>query len=120
MKKGFTLVELIITVSLIVLIGFIAVPGVRNLISDSKQKAYDSMVNTIEDAAKSYTYLNSSDVDVTIAANGYADVTILVLQQNGLLKTELIDPLTNSSVSTSTVVRITKNSNLYSFEYMGG
>ena len=120
MKKGFTLVELIITVSLIVLIGFIAVPRVRNLISDSKQKAYDSMVYTIEDAAKSYTYLNSSTIDNDITSNGYAEVTILTLQQNGLLKTDLVDPLTNNNVSTSIVVRITKASNLYSFEYMGG
>jgi len=120
MKKGFTLVELIITVSLIVLIGLVAIPRVRNLITDSKQKAYDSMVDTIEDAAKSYTYLNSSTIDATITANGYAEVTILTLQQNGLLKTELVNPLTNSNVSASVVVKITKNSNLYSFEYMGG
>ena len=119
-KNGFTLIELMVTISLIVLIGIVAVVNVRNLINDSKQKAYATLVKTIEDSAKSYTYLNTSSINTLITANGYAEVTILELQQSDLLDTTLTNPVNNQEIDTSDKVRITKSNNLYNFEYIGG
>lgn len=118
-KNGFTLIELVITVLLIVLVGMLAVPRIRTLISNSKQSGYETIVDTIEDAAQSYTYLNSSTIDALIDSNGYADVTLLTLQQNGLLKTDIINPLTDTEIPTSDMVRITKTGNTYIYNYLG-
>ncbi len=119
-KNGFTLIEIIATVLIITLIGLLVVPQVRTIINDSKDRAYNSVVSTIEDAAKTYVYLNTSSVDTSITSNGYATVTILTLQQEGLLKVDIENPLTGENIASTDVVRITKSDNAYSYEYIGG
>jgi len=119
-KNGFTLVEILVTVVLITLLAVFITPKVRTLINNSKDKAYDGIVSTIEDAAKSYTYLNTNTIDISITANGYAEVTLLTLQQNGLLEGGITNPKTSEDISYSDVVRITKTGNKYNYEYMGG
>jgi prepilin-type N-terminal cleavage/methylation domain-containing protein len=119
-KNGFTLVEILVTVVLITLLAVFITPKVRTLINNSKDKAYDGIVTTIEDAAKSYTYLNTNAIDTLITVDGYAEVTLLTLQQNGLLDGGLSNPNTNEDISYSNVVRITKTGNKYNYEYMGG
>lgn len=119
-NKGFTLIELMATIAIIALLAVFLTPVVKNLIDDSNQKAYDSVVDTIEDAAKSYAYLNSASIDSSITTNGYAEVTIETLKESDLLDNKLINPLTKSEISNTDVVRITKSGNKYSCEYMGG
>lgn len=119
-KNGFTLIEILATVVLITMVAVLITPKVRTLINDSKQNAYNGVVSTIEDAAKSYTYLNISTIDNLITANGYAEVTLTTLQQNGLLEGGISNPLTNTDISYTDVVRITKSGNKYNYEYMGG
>lgn len=117
-KNGFTLIELMIAVALIVIISLFVTPKVRTLISNSKEKAYDSMVDTIEDAANSYVYKYTTTVDAAIDLNTYTDITILTLQQEGLLSTDLLNPTTKEAISTSDYVRITKTDNTYNYEYV--
>lgn len=112
--------ELIVTVALIAIISLLVVPKVITVISESKERAYNTAIDTIEEAAKSYTYLNTNVVNSGISSNGYYDVTILVLQQNKLLDTDLINPQTDASFSTQGVVRITKTGNIYNYVYQGG
>lgn len=119
-KNGFTLVEILVTVVLITLLAVFITPKVRTLINNSKDKAYDGIVSTIEDAAKSYTYLNTNTVDTSITSSGYAEVSLLTLQQDGLLEGGLSNPKTGDDISYTNLVRITKTGNKYNYEYMGG
>lgn len=119
-NNGFTLIELMVTVAIIALLSVFITPVVKNLIDDSNEKAYNSVVDTIEDAAKSYLYLNNSSIDSLITANGYAEVTIETLKDNDLLDNKIINPLTKTEISNTDVVRITKSGIKYSYEYIGG
>ncbi len=116
-NNGFTLIELMIVVALLVIISLFVTPKVRTLINNSKETAYNNLVETIEDAANSYVYKYTTSVDSSISTNGYLNVTILTLQQEGLLSTTITNPTTKESISTSDYVRITKNGNIYSYEY---
>ena len=119
-NNGFTLIELMATVAIIALLAVLITPLVNNMINDANQRAYSSVVDTIEDAAKSYTSLNSTSVDSSITANGYADITIETLKESDLLDNKIMNPLTKSQISNTDVVRITKSSDKYIYEYIGG
>jgi len=115
-KNGFTLIELIITIALIMAIALLVVPKVQNIIDDNKEKAHQSMIESIEDAAEAYVYLNTNEVNNQILENGYVEVSILTLQVNDLLSTDLKNPITDEILDNSIVVRITKDDLVYNYE----
>lgn len=59
MKKGFTLVELLGVIVILGLIAMIAIPTINTALNNSRDKAYNEQINTIEDAARSYMSKNS-------------------------------------------------------------
>lgn len=118
-KNGFTLIEITACVLLLAIILVIAVPKVNTMISNSKKKSCNSIISTIEESAKSYTYLNTYKVDTAISNDNYFEITLLELQKAGLLKVDIENPYTNEKISSDNKVRITKNNDVYTYTYMG-
>ncbi len=118
-KNGFTLIEITAVALLLGIIAVLIIPKVNNTIKMNKAKVCDSIKNTAEDAAKSYTYLNISEVDNAIATDGYAEITLYKLMQEGLINKKLENPYNNEPISTSNVVKVEKNGNEYIYTYMG-
>ncbi len=118
-KNAFTLIEVMIVVFLLGLVAVFIVPKINSIINENKLKICNDIVKTIEDAAESYTYKNTNIVDEEIDINGKYEITILKLQQSGLLDTNIIEPFHNSEISTSNIVIITKVDNQYIYEYQG-
>ncbi len=116
-RRGFTLIELLAVIAIIAIISLLIIPKVRTVITDSKEKSYNQMIDTIEKSAKTYAYMNINAIDDLITSNGLASITILKLQQEGLLKTDLVDERTKTSISPSSVVTVTKSGNEYIFTY---
>ena len=118
-KNAFTLIEVMIVVFLLGLVAVFIVPKINSIINENKLKICNDIVKTIEDAAESYTYKNTNIVDEEIDINGKYEITIMKLQQSGLLDTNIIEPFHNSEISTSNIVIITKVDNQYIYEYQG-
>ena len=118
-KNGFTLIEVIVTVLLLSLLTIFIVPRVSTIISNNKDKVCDSIIISIEEAAKNYTYLNTGVVDNAIVNDTYFEITLLDLQKEGLLKKELENPHTNQMIPNTNKVKITKIGNVYSYTYLG-
>ena len=118
-KNGFTLIEVAAVVLLLGLLSVFIVPKVSKLIANNKDKICKSAVISITDAAKNYTYKHTNEVNIQIANNGYVNITLLMLQEEGLLDNEIINPHTNESFSSNNVVKITKDGNIYNYQYMG-
>ena len=119
MKKGFTLIEVTAVIAILGILAIFVVPKVSTVISNSKKKVCESIRITAEDAAKSYNYLHSNEVETAINNSGYYEVTLLQLQREGLLETDIENPETGEIVSTSNVVKITLENNIYVYTYMG-
>ena len=118
-NRGFTLIEITCVILLLgILITFI-VPKTTSIIKENKRKTCNSIVTSLEDAANTYTYKNTTLVDNGISSNGYYDISILELQTEGLVKNKLENPLNGDVFDTSNVVRITMESNSYIYTYLG-
>lgn len=118
-KNGFTLIEIIVIISILALLTTIVVPNVQKIVSNSKDKACKSIVDSIEDAANSYTYLYSGIVDNDILSNGYFEIELIDLQREGLLKVDIKNPYTNELLLNTNKVKIIKDGNVYKYTYMG-
>lgn len=116
MKKGFTLIEIIVVLVILASLTLIVVPTVKTIINNSKAKSHDLVVITIEDAAKAYFYENFSIYESDLLTNSYVDITIDVLKYNDYLDSNCIDPVTEQPFEG--FVRITKPSGAYEYEFI--
>ena len=119
MKKGFTLIEVTAVIAILGILAIIVIPKVGTIISNNKKRVCESIRVTTEDAAKSYSYIHINEIDAAINDSGYYEVTLLELQKEGLLPTNIENPETGENVSSSNVVKITYENNAYVYTYMG-
>ena len=118
-KNRFTLIEITVVVLLLSILTLFVTPRVRTIISNNKNKVCDSIIISIEEAAKNYTYLNTSIVDNAITNDTYLEITLLDLQKEGLLKVDLVNPHTNEKIPNTNKVKIEKVGNTYTYTYLG-
>ena len=113
-NKGFTLVEIIGVIVLLVAIAFIVYPSVINVINNSKDKAYQSQVNTIIKSARTYVMEKYSG-----SANDYK-IAIKNIKDYGLLSdNDLIDPRNNINME-NLCVNVNWNNSINQHEYSIG
>ena len=89
-KKGFTLVELLAVIIILSLVLVIAVPSVNKYIKQSKEKAYDTQISTIIEAAQAYASTNPELLPNR--ENISVKVTSGQLKSAGLIKEEVKNP----------------------------
>lgn len=105
MRKGFTLIELLATIVILAIISTITVPIMIDKLNYFKQKSYDNMVSSIENAAEEYVEDNRDNLD-ELDDFGYMNVTIETLLSDGYLDGDVINPKTNISVPKEDVVYV--------------
>lgn len=97
-NKGFTLVELIITLSLIILMGLVITANMSGMFSKEEDKSVEKFKKQLEDAAcvlvEDSSYHSRCTSGCTISMN---DLII-----NGLIDEDLKDPRNNIKVKDST------------------
>ena len=114
-KNAFTLVELLSVIVILGLIMAIVVPAVVNTINDSKQKAYETNIESIKSATESYMNMSFDDYKSQFVSPGYVTITISELIDKGFLKTDMKNPKTGNNFTGS--VKITRVSeNRYNYE----
>ena len=108
-KKGFTLVELIITIALLGVLGMVIVSNMSGILNKEQDKQYDLFKTTLSKAACSYIHLNAGKtLRSTCITRGKCDVAVTVLLEQGLISDDdLIDPRKHEKISSKTYVEIT-------------
>ncbi|MCI8467573.1 MAG: type II secretion system protein [Bacilli bacterium] len=107
-QKGFTLIELIATIALMVLMGLIIVNNLNSLFSSREEEDLADFKELLENAA--CTYIDLSDPQIkqkkqTCKVSG-CTVTTNVLIQNSLLDEELKNPMTGRAITGLEVIKI--------------
>lgn len=82
-KKGFTLIELIATIVIIILMGLIITPKVMNIIKDNRIKGYKEIERRLEEAAGKYIIENYTD----------SSLPFIKIEKNQLIEGKYIDEI---------------------------
>ena len=108
MKKGFTLIELIVVVGLIGIIGLIITANLTGAFSNQQDEQYAFFEETLVNAA--CTYIDRREAELKKAdclEKKSCTVNLQTLLEFGLIvDSDLVNPKTGSKVSTSNTVTI--------------
>ncbi len=98
-KKGFTLIEAIVSIALIALVSTILVVSITNLRKKQNEKDWKKLVDRVETATEAYLEFNS-EIKTTVYSGTTQYVLIEELVNEGLLdENYLIDPRDNILVT---------------------
>lgn len=97
-KKGFTLIELIITIAIMALIGIVISTNMLGLFSKQEDKEYEEFVNKIEDAACVYVETEFTSTERTNCRNHGCIITMDNLIYSGYISEDLKDPNTGDKI----------------------
>src|SRR5574344_2524924 len=89
-KKGFTLVEMLAVIVVILLVALVAFPALNNTIKSNQTDSYNSKVNDIILAAETY----ASNVGGELV-----QVSVSTLQKYGYIGSKLTNPIDNTTMS---------------------
>ena len=110
-KKGFTLVELLASITILALLALIAIPAISKQIKNGKNDLYNSQIENIKSAAVAWGTDNlfklpEDDTCIT--------VTLGYLKELGYIDNSVINPKTNEEFDNdNTFVSISKSGNSY-------
>lgn len=105
-KKGFTLVEIIIVIGLLVVIAGIFSLNMISTLQKQRVEENDNVVSQILSAASTYVSVNPDEVENLYNGYGYVDIPIGDLRDAGLLSEELKDTETGERISDEETVRV--------------
>ena len=89
--KGFTLIEILVTISILSVILSVSIWGGKKLIDKSKEKSYQVTINNVEQAAQSYMKENSDTFTFIVSNNKeYHCITIQDLIDMGYFKNDIL------------------------------
>ncbi|MDD4188250.1 MAG: prepilin-type N-terminal cleavage/methylation domain-containing protein [Bacilli bacterium] len=93
-KNGFTIVEIIVSLVILVAIGFVASVGLNKVFDKSKTDDYDTFVNKVISSADVYLTNNSLLASQLQSDRGYVVIEVTDLIEEGLIDEDLVNPET--------------------------
>lgn len=97
-KKGFTLIELIITIGLMLMVGIVISTNMLGLFSHQEENDYEDFVKKIEESACVYVETVMSSSERTSCKQNSCIISIDKLINSGYVDENLVDPSTGESV----------------------
>lgn len=108
-KKGFTLVELIVTIAVMLSILTIAIVSFISISNKKKQESYNAVKNEIITAAEEY-FENNSFYKETLTSNNYIKVSLGKLVSEDYINV-VTNPITGKKIDKCNYVKVIKNKN---------
>ncbi len=125
MKKGFTLIELIITIGLIAAVGTIVVANMSSTLSREQDTQYQMFVKKLENAACTYVELKVFQETYGVnqketCKNSSCTIKVKDLLDSGLIEEkDLKDPKIQDYISSNTSIRISYPGQVKTCTYQG-
>ena len=117
-KKGFTLVELLVAISIFGIIMLLAIPQLMGLRDDNKNTKYEKYSDSVVTSAKLYTDSYAKDMFGNNSSGCY-DIPYKKLAEKNLAKDIKVDDLTCDTYNGSnptTFVRVYKSQDIYLYD----
>lgn len=113
-KNGFTLAELLGVIVVLSLIALVVLPAVDKSLKESKETMYQTQINTIKEAAK--TWASDHVEELPSTENGNITVTLGELKTGGYVENDIKNPKTKALFPDTMVVRISYIGNDYVYQ----
>lgn len=97
-KNGFTLLELIVTISLVAVVGVVISANVLGMFSDQEDQDYEEFVKKIEESACMYVETSFDSTKRSNCKRNGCMVTIDDIISKGYIADDLVDPSTGEKV----------------------
>lgn len=108
-RKGFTLIELIVTIALLAVVSIISFVSITNIINDSKEKNCNNLVKSIKSATKDYISDNRY-TDELYMPNGSIKTEFNTSNISKYLNGDLVNPYDNKTINDDIIIRVEYNS----------
>lgn len=108
-KNGFTLIELIITIGIMILMGVIIANNLTSIFNKREDENISDFAKTLEEAACIYIDLSDPEIKAkkSLCKSEGCSINVGVLIENGLLDENLQNPLTKRKIMEEKLDRIT-------------
>lgn len=100
-NKGFTLIELIATIGIMILIGIVIVNNMTGILSKQNDQEYESFKKKLEDGACIYVETVFSNGERTNCKNHGCTISVDNLIERGYIEDTLKDPSTGELVTSN-------------------
>lgn len=108
-RKGFTLIELIVTIALLAVVSIISFVSITNIINDSKEKNCNNLVKSIKSATKDYISDNRYS-DELYMPDGSIKKEFNTSNISKYLNGDLVNPYDNKTINDDIIIRVEYNS----------
>ncbi len=121
-NKGFTLVELIVVIALMISLLVIAIVSYVNISNQKKEEAWDNTKQEAEVAGQQYFETNGYMLETLIDGENAEDgskvlISIGALVEEGYL-TRVVNPVTGNLVNECDYIEVTKENGAYNYTYV--
>ena len=120
-NKGFTLIEVLVAITIMGIITVMALPGVQQLQSRNRERKYEKYGESLVSSAKLYVDSNGEDI-FGYAVSGCADITFSELEAKALAKDyetngiTCVGNMTNADLRDDTIIHVEKKNNKYIYQ----
>lgn len=113
-NNGFTLMELIATITVLSLVAIIVTPTIIDSLKSNREKAYVEQTKTLEKTAENWSIKNGGLLSET--KDYYLSIETLV-EEDYLNSKEIIDPRDNQKMNGCIVIHYDSEHSQYQFTY---
>ena len=109
-KNGFTLTEVLGTLTVLALLALLITPVIARTIKNNKQKLYNAQIKIIEKAAQDYAIKNT---EILPDEGMVSYITLGEIKRSGVLQEEVRNPRTKELFPDDLQIQITLENNQY-------
>jgi len=108
-RKGFTLVEVIVMIVMILVVALMFSNNMEGILGTQNDVAYERFINKINVASNSFVSSNPEYINEIQYGKGFTTVTIRMLIENGYIDKDLVDPRIDAPINRDELALIKLN-----------
>lgn len=118
MKRGFTLIEVLVVIVIIAILAAIISPGIIRLLNKNRQEMYNNQIRTLEEAAKRWSVNNFDKLNEDLTSEHPYCLSLDDLALGGYISgSDLINPINNEDLEGAISITYDRIYSQYDFRF---